>query len=395
MHRVALLDGLRGYFLLFMVLHHLPFPDGLALARLHHGSLSYVQDAQGFIFLSGLVLGLRAQRATRRAEADRFRRLCRRRAALLYGCTIGLSLFLFACVGLWPWLGEAWAAFLPDLQAAFGAHVAGTLLLLYLPSFADILPQYVLYLLATPWLVRHLSAGRQAEVLGGSLLLWLLAQFGWHLPLAELVQSGLDAHFAGTYLRGHFNPFAWQILFVLGLAVGHGWADDATRERLRRLLGNPTPVRLGLAVCLLFVAYRAAFAFESIDPMLADRFFRLSDRTEFGLAYLLNFAALAWVTAALLLHGERTRIAPLRLAAMLLRALLSARPLELLGRHSLLIYALHVPLIYAVAAIQMRAGGLAVWLEWLLALAVIGALLLTALLRHAATLAPRSPRAPA
>src|SRR3546814_10449839 len=58
MKRYDILDGFRGYFLVFMLVNHLAFQGGSRLAKLNHSELGYVQDAQGFIFISGLIVGL-------------------------------------------------------------------------------------------------------------------------------------------------------------------------------------------------------------------------------------------------------------------------------------------------------------------------------------------------
>ena len=44
MRRVPLLDGLRGYFLVFMLITHL-FGGSYALVRVNHAELGFVQDA--------------------------------------------------------------------------------------------------------------------------------------------------------------------------------------------------------------------------------------------------------------------------------------------------------------------------------------------------------------
>src|SRR3546814_8239268 len=51
MKRYDILDGFRGYFLVFMLVNHLAFQGGSRLAKLNHSELGYVQDAQGFIFI--------------------------------------------------------------------------------------------------------------------------------------------------------------------------------------------------------------------------------------------------------------------------------------------------------------------------------------------------------
>ncbi len=51
MQRLEILDGMRGYFLVFMMLNHLTFAGGYLLVKFNNGELGYVQDAQGFVFL--------------------------------------------------------------------------------------------------------------------------------------------------------------------------------------------------------------------------------------------------------------------------------------------------------------------------------------------------------
>jgi hypothetical protein len=77
------------------------------------------------------------------------------------------------------------------------------LLLRYKPLNLDVLPLYVVLMGAFPpvlWLMlRHRN-----WVMLGSVLLYLAArQFGWNLP----------SYPSGVW---YFNPFAWQLLFVLG-----------------------------------------------------------------------------------------------------------------------------------------------------------------------------------
>ena len=55
MNRLGFIDGLRGYFLVFMMINHLNFTGGYWLVKLNHNQLAFVEDAQGFIFLSGPV----------------------------------------------------------------------------------------------------------------------------------------------------------------------------------------------------------------------------------------------------------------------------------------------------------------------------------------------------
>lgn len=81
MSRSATLDGLRGYFLVFMMVNHVVLAGGVLLAKVNHAELGYVQDAQGFVLLSGIVAGMYYTRVwtQRSPEAARRRLFARAR----------------------------------------------------------------------------------------------------------------------------------------------------------------------------------------------------------------------------------------------------------------------------------------------------------------------------
>ena len=58
MRRIRTLDGLRGYFLVIMLLNHLAFSSRIELQHLTRTEFVLGVDAQGFVFLSGLLAGL-------------------------------------------------------------------------------------------------------------------------------------------------------------------------------------------------------------------------------------------------------------------------------------------------------------------------------------------------
>src|SRR5206468_6530333 len=109
------------------------------------------------------------------------------------------------------------------------------LLLRYKPLNLDVLPLYVVLMGTFPpvlWLMlRHRN-----WVMLGSVLLYLAArQFGWNLP----------SYPSGVW---YFNPFAWQLLFVLGAWLALGGANS-----LHFLLRSKAVLVVGL-VYLLFAA---------------------------------------------------------------------------------------------------------------------------------------------
>ena len=67
MKRFDLIDGMRGYFLVFMLINHLVFAGGFWLVEINHRQFAFVEDAQGFVFLSGLLIGDEVAQGTRDA----------------------------------------------------------------------------------------------------------------------------------------------------------------------------------------------------------------------------------------------------------------------------------------------------------------------------------------
>jgi hypothetical protein len=101
------------------------------------------------------------------------------------------------------------------------------LLLRYKPVNLDVLPLYVV-LMGTFAPVLWLMLRYRNWIMLGSVLLWVAArQFGWNLSSYPL----------GVW---YFNPFAWQLLFVLGAWLALGGADTLhflIRSRLVFYLG--------------------------------------------------------------------------------------------------------------------------------------------------------------
>src|SRR5581483_10591865 len=111
------------------------------------------------------------------------------------------------------------------LQHPKPAIVLG-LTLVYDPPLLDILPIYIIFTLLTPVLLWGARRFGWTAVLGGSTVIWLLAQFGLRLRFYALLNAHgfpLPANEAGA-----FDLFAWQLLWAIGLWLGTAVA----RERL-------------------------------------------------------------------------------------------------------------------------------------------------------------------
>jgi hypothetical protein len=356
MRRLEVIDGLRGYCLVFMFLGHLNFTGGYTLVRLSHSELGFVQNAQGFVFLSGLLVGaVYGGRMVRKGFVVAAEGMWRR-AAELYAYAIGCMIAILVLQRLLPHAQQYWEMWLSRLGGGAVAFRAAGAVLLYQPIFLDILPQYVVYLIAAPPLIWLCVTGRWLAVAVGSVLMWLAVQLGVHLPLADAVNAGLSRLDPELVMRVPFNVLAWQLVFFGAVVMGTLWAQG--RIDFDRLFDPRETVLLkALATLLLFfMVFRLAFTFELVPESVLRRFQVYESRPEFGPVSLVNFVALGYVTAWLLIAGPRSERWPLAWIGRALTFVFNLSFLRLLGRNSLQVYAWHVILVYLVVWLDGYAG---------------------------------------
>ncbi|HET7716009.1 MAG TPA: OpgC domain-containing protein, partial [Bauldia sp.] len=320
MRRLELIDGLRGYFLVFMLTTHL-FAGEHTLVRLNHAELGFVQDAQGFVFLSGLLVGiLYARRMERHGFAGPARQLWRR-AVELYLWTLGLMLAVLALRAILPEAGPIWEEWLGLLPSGEMPVAVAAAAMLYQPTFFDILPQYVLYLAVAPPLLWLCVTGRAAFVLGGSAIVWLAVQLGSHLAVADAINAVLGDWQEGLTLRIAFNPLGWQLLFFAALTLGAQWTQG--RLDVARIFdpAQPAPAFLAAVVVVLFGFWRLGFTFDLLPEVMVLRFWIFENRTEFSLVFLVNFVALGYLVAWVLIAGKRVPSPSVRTAAAILNGI--------------------------------------------------------------------------
>lgn len=154
------------------------------------------------------------------------------------------------------------------------------LILMFRPANLDVLPLYIVLLLAFPLVLPGLVS-RPRLVFAGSALLYLASRtFQWNLP---------------TYPEGgvwYFNPFAWQFLFVLGGAV----------QRYRQAGGGLPSSRVLLVASILYLLVSLVLALSwriawlgALMPTLLGEFLYPISKTDLDPLRLLHFAALCYV----------------------------------------------------------------------------------------------------
>jgi len=315
MRRDTRLDALRGLMLVLMMIFHWPGP----LRRYTHEPVGFVSAAEGFVFLSGLIAGLVFSRLYMRLgfAGLKGRGLRRARDIYLYHIIPFILVWVIAIVA--PATEASWGSAIHDVyQAPWMTLLSGSLLL-YQPRFFDILPMYIIFVLFMPLVIQLLAAGRWRAVLLISAGLWGISQLGVWRELESLLGKILPVNL------GTFDPFAWQMLFVWGLALGY-WRLSYRGPSIFTRRG-PVVVVAGVAGLLLLVRYRFL---PPGAPVYYDS--PLVDITTLAPLRLVNFVVLAYLVG---------------FVAVQFRTLLSCRWLAFLGQHSLQVFTFHLAVVYA------------------------------------------------
>jgi hypothetical protein len=381
MKRFEIIDGMRGYFLVFMLINHLIFAGGYFLVEINHRQLAFVEDAQGFVFLSGLLIGLVYAKKMMKNGYDAGRQAIWNRAFELYRYAMGIVVAVLVAAVLLPEGAEVWKNWIGQSSLEDPQRLAAIATFLFQPTFMDILPQYIIYMMFAPLLIWLTLNGKWGAVLVASLIVWMAGQLGLQrlvtVPLNEWI-AGPD----GQGVRASFNLFGWQIVFFSALVMGVLTADGTIKWRRIFSPDNNFVPLAALAVCLFFLPLRIATAHGLFPEGLLPKFATMEIRSDFGPVYLLNFAAVATLMAWTLIAGPLHESHRVRRIAAALAWVFSLKFLQLLGRHSLQVYVWHVAIVYAVRYIDGRTPDLSEPVKIAIALVSIALLALPALWRE-------------
>lgn len=323
--RLVELDILRGFLLLWMTFTHLPTKASF----ISNQTFGFVSGAEGFIFLAAFMVGqLEYRKEQKGGEIATFRDLAKRTGRVyLYHCgllVIAFMIFAPMAVALHRPAVQNLLSFY--LQAPKRAALAA-LLLQYCPSLLDILPMYVVFMAITPLARRVAQRWSWDPVVYISFGLWAAAQFGLRAFLYRNVNLfGLSVPENSI---GAFDLYGWQLLWMVGLAMGTIYAESLVEPAERFSQANeihlPTwLLRLSVLVAAVFLILRYSPVDHWMDPNLLGW---LIDKWHLGAARVINFAA---ITLVLVRFGSR--LALLKVFA----------PLALLGQASLEVFCVHV-----------------------------------------------------
>ena len=320
-HRRLELDAARGLMLVWMTLMHLP----TAASTFVNQPFGFVSSAEGFIFLSALFTG---RIYWRLAERDGYRTMRSKlwaRTLRLYAYHACLLAFTFlvaapiAASGNRPGLRN-----LLDFYFTAGPRraILDGALLIYRPPLLDVLPMYIIFLALTPIVLTMARRLAWKFILAGGLVFWVLAQFGLRQWAYDFLATTFNCQ-VPLNAMGAFDLWAWQIIWLIGLWCGVGWANDDLPSSVwaRRW----TAPAIAIAIALLMLRYAVGQGME------LGSFAGVVDKWHMGAARLIDFAAITIIL--------------LRLRRFL--TALAVRPLVLLGQSSLQVFCAHLLFCFA------------------------------------------------
>jgi hypothetical protein len=315
------LDLVRGIGQWMVFLDHIPYDIVSWLTLRNYG---FSDAAEFFVFISGYTAGFVYGPAVANGQFLAATKRLLKRAWHLYVAHIFLFLFFVAQIARAarrfdnPMYGNEYNIFLflehPDVM------IGQTLMLKFKPVDLDVLPLYIVLVLALPAILWGLVKFARWTLLGSAILYVLARYFDWNLP-----------SFPGG--NWYFNPFAWQLLFVFGTWCGlNGAAEIATLIRSRAAL---ILALVWIAFSFLIVMTWHLPVLDAMIPKWLIHVIYPIDKSDLDMFRLIHFLALAVVFV---------RYVPRDWPALRSNLL---RPLVLVGQHSLPIFCLGVFLSFA------------------------------------------------
>lgn len=320
--RLVVFDLMRGYFLFVIIIDHLLRFFGFWEIFTGRGA-QWVSAAEGFFFLSGIMIGIvRGRRMIRTSLIDVAKK-CWRRAVTLYLWGIGLSLLVST-------LAILLAGNIGLKQPVFVGNnielVIKTLSMTFNYGWADFLIYYAVYLFFSP------------------LAIWLLRNKLWH----SVLLISLIIWMQTTTIMG-----SWQVLFYSGLVVGFYKEQIENvflrfNTKWRRLLSSTVYLLSGLTllVSVFFTTIAEEYGKAGSNPKLlgidleGSRIYAIEtlrvtfDRVSLAPARLLLFYL--WFTALYLLLKKYETWITKRLGWILIP----------FGQNSLYVYIVHAVMIF-------------------------------------------------
>lgn len=323
--RILSLDLLRGFFLIVIMIDHVElYPNGWDFIT-GKGRL-WVSAAEGFFFMSGLLIGMIYKRRIHLGMRFIFKKMWTR-AAELYAAGVAMTLIFLS------WVEFTHHAPIKDsLPSPLPWHhiLEQTFLMRFTYGWGDFLVRFALLMLMAPIAFYLISKGKWWLMLAASIALWLF--------------------------RGQGFTLSWQIIFNLGMLIGFYW--NAIQQKWHHQgEARQAVIKRAFLVCALIsfsLSYASVYVLSLLFHLWGDN----------SLPHWLQHVAYDWGNwnHDVWLYADKWTMGPIRILLFfiwfpVLYGLFrhyenqiqkySRGILELLGRNSLFVYSTHAFIIFA------------------------------------------------
>jgi hypothetical protein len=310
------LDLFRGLALWLIFLDHIPSNIVNWITIRNYG---FSDAAEIFVFISGYTAAFVYGRAMQQrgfiiAGARILKRVWQVYVAHVFIFVIFMAQIAYLTTSLDnPLYSEEMRAF--DFLQQPGVAIVEALLLKFQPNFMDVLPLYIVLLLALPFVLWLMLRQPTLTLLLSVALYAAVQRYYWNLP----------AYPTGTWF---FNPLAWQLIFVVG-----AWCAVGGGEHVSRIVRSRIAVAIAIAFLVLAFLIVLTWYFPRYTVLIPKRvqdWLYPIDKNNQDLVRLLHFMALALVTVHFI---------PIDWPGLKSRWL---KPMIVCGQHSLEIFCLGI-----------------------------------------------------
>ncbi|MFT3968516.1 MAG: OpgC domain-containing protein [Sphingobium sp.] len=348
--RYQILDGFRGFFLIFMFIAHANEQLKTLIGKYSHHNFGWVEDAQGFVFISGLVIGLvYGKRLLRQGVNSMHLALINRQKTIyIYYIFIILSLyFIYIIVD-----GHTRSEILLSYREGSWRYILTSMMLLSASKFMDILPMYLVFMAFTGLALNAMSKGREALVLAISALMWVMAQSHGYDAILLAIREQAAGLLGGPIGESpHFDLFGWQFIYFLGLYLGFRMArNDLDLSFMKTRTGSEIALFCFVSIMLFLIFKRMSFA-SWLDPEYVKMIRLHQVRSILSPVYLFAFLVDLYLLTWLIVAGVDSGNKAVRFVGSKVKLLFSSKPLVFLGQHSLQVYSFHIILVYLISII--------------------------------------------
>ena len=325
------LDFFRGLALWFIFIDHVP---SSIVANVTFRNFGFSDATEIFVYISGYTAAIVYGASLRRNGFVRMAFQVLKRCWQLYAAHILLFVFFIAQI-TWVSIRFDNASFIEELNIMqFHAQpqesIIRALILHYRPVNLDVLPLYMALLAGLPPCLWLMERSRLLTLLAAVVLWVLVQQLQWAFPVYENGDTWL------------FNPLGWQLLFVIGAILGSARDEDVRWLRWRPWMGW-----LAVAWLLFSLFITLSWKYPPLNDwveVVVGPWLYPIDKSNFGIARLLHFLAVAYLVVRLVPENAPILNWPL------------AHPIIRCGQHSLYIFCVSISLSFVAHFVLVQFG---------------------------------------